>query len=60
MGIVGRETYADAVVALIRFIGWAEKDCDQLYGAVRASEAFEALSFVTGLPISRLREVLDK
>jgi hypothetical protein len=46
----------ESLATLCAFIGWAEED-DAVYGGRKADEAMKALSIVTGIPTSKIREV---
>ena len=47
----------EQLVILFSFIGWAEKDGDQLYGGHRASEVVRAVAGLTGFSEHHIRKV---
>lgn len=50
------QNMAEALATLCAFIGWAEED-NAMYGGRKADEALTSLSFITGIPVEKIREV---
>lgn len=50
------QSMAEALATLCAFIAWAEED-GAMYGGRKADEALTALSFATGIPVTKIREV---
>jgi hypothetical protein len=48
----------DDILAVTSFLGWCE--ADELWGGVRADEAFLAFARILNIPAHELRKILDQ